>query len=92
MTAAQQLARHASENAYMAYAYTEGAYRRVASFLLGEGFTDAAVALILDSKHMRWADDEFGQGAGRKPTSGTFRLYYEKYEARIRDDVERWSE
>jgi hypothetical protein len=66
----------ATQCAYMVDDYRPESWRRIARFLLLEGFTEHEAEAIMRSKHLRWADDSEGHGAGKEPTSAAFVRYY----------------
>lgn len=72
---ALEIARSAAD-AYMAGAYGRSSWEVIAADLLVAGHSSAETDAILRSKHMRWADDEFGAGAGNPTDSVAFRCYY----------------
>ena len=79
---AREIAARISGHAYMAYAYSEGSYRLIASFLLRQGLNAVETEWVLDSKHMRWSSDMSGRAS-----LPAFRDYFQKNEARIREDL-----
>lgn len=72
--AALSLVMKGTEDAYMRGSYGDKAWEKAARSLLIEGFHEDDVIWILNSKHARWADDEFGRGAGKKKNDG-YELY-----------------
>ena len=64
--------------AYMAEDYGPDGFRRAADFLLKQGHSEHEAYSILMSKHMRWAEDSEGQGAGKTTNAAAFKRYYEK--------------
>ena len=93
MTEAREIAERVFETAYMNYAYSANAYQRVAEFLIDEmAFTPAQAEWVMQSKHMRWADDRFGSGELGRAKSGNFRRYFDMYQADIRGDLLRYSD
>ena len=62
--------------AYMRDSYGEKAWNLIAGFLLGQMFTVEEAAWIMNSKHMRWADDFHGRGDGKKANCAAFKRYY----------------
>lgn len=65
-----------TETAYMREAYGDAAWRVCATFLLNRGHAEDEVVALLLSKHMRWADDSQGAGAGKGTNSAAFSRYY----------------
>lgn len=72
-------------DAYMADVYGPAAWKASATLLLQRNLISVEVMAFLRSKHMRWADDAFGRGAGAKATSGALRKYIEAQEVRFGD-------
>ena len=66
----------ASATAYMADDYGPDEFRKVAAFLLAQGHSAREAEAILQSKHMRWADDSEGHGDGRPTNAAAFKRYY----------------
>ena len=62
--------------AYMRGSYGEKSWALIAEFLLRQMFTVDEAAWIMNSKHMRWADDFHGQGDGKKANRAAFKRYY----------------
>lgn len=65
-----------TESAYMREDYGDSAWRLCATFLFNRGHAEDEVVAILLSKHMRWADDSQGRGAGKAANSAAFGRYY----------------
>ncbi|NBW66547.1 hypothetical protein EBR44_12405 [bacterium] len=66
-------------HAYMRPMYGETAWKRIAAFLAREGYNALDAARLMNSKHMRWADDAEGSGRKNEPNSATFRRYYDRH-------------
>lgn len=75
---------------YMAGAYGPEEWRKVAAFLLSEGLSEDEARAVLLSKHMRWADDFRGAGAGRPTDAVAFAAYYVSGHASARELGEWW--
>lgn len=73
-----------TEHAYMRQSYGEAAWREVARFLTRQGYSPADAAEIMNSKHMRWADDLHGNGNGNRCNSAAFKRYYAKLNGNLR--------
>jgi hypothetical protein len=68
-------------DAYMADDYGKS-WTACASLLLDRGYTEREAEAIMRSKHMRWADDSQGRGAGKETNSAAFRRYLNAQEKR----------
>mgnify|MGYP003395256348 CR=1 FL=1 len=64
----------ATEGAYMRSNYGDS-WPACARLLLGRGLTENEATEFLLSKHMRWADDSQGRGAGRATNSTALARY-----------------
>jgi len=65
-----------TESAYMRGSYGEKSWRLIAEFLLRQAFTVEEASWIMNSKHMRWADDFHGRGDGKQANRAAFKRYY----------------
>ena len=65
-----------TQTAYMRPMYGETAWRLVAKFLTRNGHDSLDAARLMNSKHMRWADDAESSGRRDEPNSATFIRYY----------------